>query len=145
MPAFKRVASVLAAVAAGFFLYLGSMMVFLSYPGSGGGRIRLVGFAVSAGLALACLGAAAALRGVRAAARLGGVVLLSVAGLDAFLALTVACMLNSPEMLKIVQAAPAGGPSFSEVVGAPGAGLALTAGLAAAGFALLRVSRPPAS
>ncbi len=143
MTALKNVLSILAAVAAGFFLLGASMLAFV-HVGDSLPRGAMAGAgAVCAGLALACYVVAALLRDFRDPLRLAGIVLLSVAAYDVLMALTFACMLHSPETMQaIAQAAPAGQPSLAAMLDKPGPGLALTVGFGVAGFVLLRLSRP---
>jgi hypothetical protein len=149
MPALRRVLAVLAAVVAGILLVSGSSVLFTAsafsaYPGMK--AVPWIVFGVCGGAAAVAFLVAAALRGFRHAGPWAAALLLSVAAVNAFMALSFFCMLHSPEMLHAVAAASApGAASFDQVVGSPGAGLEATAGIALAGLALLWRfrSRPP--
>lgn len=92
----SKLLSVACYVIAGFFLYMTLLLSFVSDPAAGKGGVMAVFAAMGAAFLLLGLGAS----GFTHWRRDVGVVLVSVALFMAFLVLTVACMLATPEVIE---------------------------------------------
>ena len=96
----RKVSSIILKVIAGFFVYMVSLLAFVSEPPTGVKLGILIGFSVPAVVAL-CGGLA--LTRFRNWKRDTGIVLLSASGFTAFLIFTFACLLMTEEFRRMMK------------------------------------------
>jgi hypothetical protein len=131
----RKVCSVVCHVVAGFFIYMLSVLAFVSGFPAFGKTLMLAGFSVPAIIALAI---GLAFTGFRRWKRDAGLVLLWTSGFNAFVVLTMTCLLMSEEFRKLIPV-DVSARFDSYIVG----GLVVI-GIAVAGWLLLKADDKPA-
>lgn len=132
----RKVCSVICHVVAGFLFYLVSLLGFISAFPPAGKALMVAGFLVAALVAMAI---GLAFTGFRRWKRDAGLVLLWTSGVNAFLVLTMVCLMMSEEFSKLMPV------DTVALFGSYVVGALLMAALAVAGWLLFQAGERPAA